>query len=150
MSLEENLRCLSKNSLLATMQVDARRLVAFSCEVVELRPNEVLFRRGDVSDGGYLVLSGSIALKRDEFGGPSPHLAKRFFLLGEMALISETTRPVTAVAQEKTELLKISRTLFHRVLREFPDSAISVRNLIESRLKDFTSQLRESQLSRDD
>ena len=45
-------------------------------------------------------------------------------LIGEMALISETMNAATAVATENTEVLKISRALFHRMLNEYPERAV--------------------------
>ena len=56
-------------------------------------------------------------------------------LLGETALIRDTTRPVTAVAQDPSTVLRISRTLFGRVLREHPDSAVRVQRFLAQRLR---------------
>jgi CRP-like cAMP-binding protein len=62
-------------------------------------------------------------------------------LIGELALITETRRAVTAVAREPSSVLKISRGLFHRVLREFPKSAETLRQKMEKNLQGFVGEL---------
>jgi CRP-like cAMP-binding protein len=100
----------------------------------------VLFRRGEASDCGYIVLSGSIAL--DTAGASSPDtIVRRDGLIGEVALITETVRPVTAIAREPSTVLKVPRTLFHRVLQEFPRSAARIRAGMSKRLAGFVQEL---------
>ena len=70
-----------------------------------------------------------------------------YSLLGELALISETPRPATAIASQPTTVLKIPRRLFHRVLNEYPSSAQALRQMIGTRLSDFmqhVDKIRES------
>ena len=44
-------------------------------------------------------------------------------LLGELALLTETVRPVTATANEPSTVLRIPRTLFLKMLEGYPDAA---------------------------
>jgi CRP-like cAMP-binding protein len=134
MSLESNLRALAHNPLLSVMDVEARRLIAFSSEILAYRQGDIIFRKGDKSDAGYFILSGSIELRRDQAGAFESEIAQKYFLIGEMAMITETARPATAFARERTEVIKITRAVFHKVLREFPDSALQVRMMIEKRV----------------
>ena len=55
-------------------------------------------------------------------------------LLGEMALVAETLRPVTAVAREPASVLKVPRMLYRRILAEYPESAARVRAGAAARL----------------
>lgn len=141
MSLEQDLRNLSRVPLFALLEPDARRLLAFSGETKLLRAGDVLFRKGEQSDGGYVVLSGSIALNAHARSDESEKIVEPYSLIGEIAVISQTERAVTAVAREPTAVLKISRSLFHRVLKEHPESAVRLRETIASRLKNFTNEL---------
>lgn len=130
MALVDDVRDLARNPTLRDLEPEALRLIAFSAETRILRAGDILFRRDDVSDGGYVVLSGSIALEAD---GPAT-IARAPMLLGDAALITETRRPATALAREPSSVLKISRSLFHRVLTEFPDSAVRLRRTLATRL----------------
>jgi CRP-like cAMP-binding protein len=130
MALMDDVRDLTRNPTLRDLEPEALRLIAFSAETRILRAGDILFRQGDISDGGYVVISGSIALESD---GPVT-IARAPMLLGDTALITETRRPATALAREPSSVLKISRSLFHRVLNEYPDSAVRLRRSLANRL----------------
>ena len=144
MSLESNMRALVNNSLFSVMEVEARRLMAFSSEQMTFRQGDVIFKQGDKSDAGYFILNGSVELRRDHNGQFVSQIVGRHFLIGEMAMISETIRPTSAFAREKIDCIKISRTVFHKVLREFPDTAITIKRLIEKRVTIVIDQLSNS------
>jgi CRP-like cAMP-binding protein len=140
MALDDDIRRLSLVPLFAELDQDALRLIAFSAEARILRAGDVVFRCGDVSDAGYFVMSGSVALDADA-AERGKRTVGRDTLIGEMALIVESTRSVTATAREATTVLKISRQLFHRVLQESPASAARLRNMIAARLVAFAHEL---------
>lgn len=62
MGLEDDVGKLARTATFAALEPDALRLVAFSAETRILRAGDILFRRGEPSNGGFVVLSGSIAL----------------------------------------------------------------------------------------
>lgn len=142
MSLEQDLRKLSQAPLLGELEAEARRILSFSGETRNLRAGEVLFQKGEPSDGGFVVFAGSIALETG--AGGEPHVIYPYALIGEIALISQTERTFTARAREPTVVMKISRHLFHRVLKEFPQSAIRLRDLIAERLANYSAELEEA------
>jgi len=141
MALQDDITRLARVPLFAALEPDALRLIAFSAETRILRAGDVLFRRGDTSDGGYIVRTGSIALDIDDGGAPAAQIARVDDLIGETALITLVERPVTAVAREPSTVLKVSRKLFHRVLQEFPESAVRLREALSERLVSFTREL---------
>ena len=78
MSLEDDMALLATRALLAGMERDALRLLAFAAETRQLRAGDVLFRKGDVSDGGYVVASGAIAMiEDDDDDGRRDHRTRR-------------------------------------------------------------------------
>jgi CRP-like cAMP-binding protein len=141
MALQDDIARLARIPLFAALEPDALRLIAFSAETRILRAGDVLFRRGDASDGGYIVRTGSIALDLDGVGGAAAQIARVDDLIGETAMITMIERPVTAVAREPSTVLKVSRKLFHRVLHEFPESAKRLRQTLSERLVNFTQEL---------
>ena len=54
-------------------------------------------------------------------------------LLGELALLTATVRPVTATALEASSVIRIPRTLFLRMLDGYPDAAQRLRVIIAKR-----------------
>jgi CRP-like cAMP-binding protein len=141
MALEDDLRNLSRVPFFAALEPDARRLIAFSAETRIMRAGDVLFRKGELSDGAYVLMQGSITLDAQDNGGSDVEVSLPYSLIGELALISDVLRPVTAVARQPTTVLKIQRRLFHRVLNEYPSSAMALRQMIETRLGDFAQHL---------
>lgn len=139
MSLDDDLRNFSRIQIFAVLEPEAQRLLAFSCETKLLRSGDVLFCAGEQSDGGYVVLNGSISLGSER--EVHKQTVRPVALIGEIAIISQTERIATATVREPTEVFKVSRMLFHRVLKEYPQSAFRVRELIASRLRGISDQL---------
>lgn len=132
MTLDQDLRRLAAIPTFAMLSTEALRLIAFSAESRVFRAGDVLFRRGDLADGGFVLLHGSVALE-----GPDPEEATMVgpgVLIGERALIAEGRRASTATAREPSTALKITRRLFYRVLTEFPGTAERLRAAIASDL----------------
>jgi CRP-like cAMP-binding protein len=109
-------------------------LIAFAGEGVALDPGDVLFRRGERSDGGYVVMRGALALDARDDGSPGALVAGPGWLLGRSALFTRGARPATAVAREASGLLRISPALMRRVLEEFPAAARALHREISSDL----------------
>jgi CRP-like cAMP-binding protein len=141
MSLEEDIAKLARIPTFAPLEQDALRLLAFSAEPKVLRAGDVLFRRDEPSNGGFVLLNGSIALDSAEPGTGTARILRAPTLIGEAALLIKTTRPATAIAREPANLLRISRQLFHRVLVEYPRSAEALRRELGEHLRQFISEL---------
>jgi hypothetical protein len=62
MALEDDIAILSRAPLFSLMDTEALRLIAFAAEHKLLRQGDVLFRRGDKADGGFVVTKGSLAV----------------------------------------------------------------------------------------
>jgi CRP-like cAMP-binding protein len=62
-------------------------------------------------------------------------------MLGELALIADTVRPTGAVAVRDTELVRLSRKLFHRILQEYPELAVALRDQIARGLTQMVGRI---------
>jgi len=141
MGLEDDISKLAGNPAFAAIEPEALRLIAFSADTRTLRAGDVLFRRDEISNGGFLVLSGSIALDPSGDGTATARVVRPPGLIGELALLTETRRPATAIAREPSSVLRISRQLFHRVLQEFPASAERLRRQLGQNLSGLIGEL---------
>ena len=140
MSLDSDIAVLSRVRLFEGFHSEQLRLLAFGCEARVLAKGTRLFKQGSFTEGGYVVVHGQV----DLFSGPRNSIVKTYgasALLGEMALISETEHPATAVAAEDSEILKIPRPLFRRMLEEYPDLAILLQERISKSVNEFMTQL---------
>ena len=133
MGLEDEIRKLARIPAFAGIETEALRLIAFSAETRILRAGDVLFRRDEISDDGFVVLAGSIAMDASGDGAVTARIVRPPGLIGDLALLTQTRRPATAIAREPSTVLRISRLLFRRVLHEFPDSAERLRQSVSTR-----------------
>jgi CRP-like cAMP-binding protein len=141
MGLEDDIGVLARNPTLAALEPEALRLIAFAAETKTLRAGDVLFRRDEISNDGFVVLSGSVAIDPSGLGAATARIVRPPGLIGDIALLTQTRRPATAIAREPTSVMRISRQLFHRVLNEFPASAEKLRQALAGRLLQFTAEL---------
>jgi CRP-like cAMP-binding protein len=139
MALDDDIATLSRAPLFSLMERDALRLMAFAAEHKNLRANAVLFRKGDRSDGGFVVSRGSVALDADD--GRHAVVAGAGALIGQTALFIRHERPANAVAREPTALIRISPTLMRRVLEEFPATAAAIQQALTLDLSALTAGL---------
>jgi len=142
MALDDDIRLFTQIPVFRLLEPDALRLLAFSAETKLLRAGDVLCAAPNLLEGGYLVVKGSLAVfeTRETLGEPA-RVVQSPGLVGELAMIAPTEAIGSIMAREPTTLLRVSRTVFHRVLGEYPRSAEAVRRMIKERLSSVTEQL---------
>ena len=143
MSIENDIAFFERVPTLRLLGRDALRVLAIGAESRYVDDGEVLFYAGDKSDGGYIIQEGSFRLKPSAPGDADEITAEPGMLLGELALLSETTRPATAIARGPSAVIRISRSLFLKMLESYPDAAVRLREQLIERValatKDVTS-----------
>lgn len=134
MSLHNDIRLLSQLPLFTDMGAEQIRLIAFGADRRHIATGQVLFREGSPAECAYAVVRGRVELYhlgRD--GQPVLDMAVgEGVLLSELALVTLVERKYTAVAAEDSEVIRITRALFHRLMEEYPDAA----RVIENRIRD--------------
>lgn len=149
MALNDDIRLLSKLPLFQNMGEDQLRLIAFGADRRHISAGQTLFREKSPAECAYVVASGRFELSVLGDGG-KPEVAATATagtLLSELALITLVERKYTAVATEESDVIRITRALFHRLIEEYPEAA----QLIEARIRDnFVSMAKQavSMLSR--
>lgn len=51
-------------------------------------------------------------------------------MLSELAMVTLVERKYTAVAAEESDVIRITRALFHRLIEEYPDAGLLIQNRI--------------------
>jgi CRP-like cAMP-binding protein len=131
MALDDHIRILSGVRLFTGFTQDQLRLLAFGAEAMTLPAGRKLYREDDDADSAYIVVRGEIRLFRENEGEPvDVGMAEAGSTLGEMALIADARRLTSAEAAVDTEVLRINRSMFRRILEEYPETAEALRDRI--------------------
>lgn len=128
-------------------------LVAGLFQVRHVKPNMTIFTEKMPAEALYIIKSGSVRIttmagEGDEVGllllGPGD-----FF--GEIALIQESSRAVTARAENATDVLMLTRKDFQALIDLDPRVAakitLAIARLLAMRVKAYSNRLRETLLS---
>ncbi|MFL5827605.1 MAG: patatin-like phospholipase family protein, partial [Thermoleophilaceae bacterium] len=107
--------------LFSSLSDATRERLAASAHSVRVRASEWLFRQGEEADGLYVVVAGrleAIAVDGDDENllrilGPGS-------VVGELALLADTTRSASVRARRDTELLSLRRSDFEALVSEDP------------------------------
>lgn len=141
MALDDDIAILAGAPLFNLLDRDALRLVAFASENRTLRTGDTLFRKGDRSDGGYVVSRGEIALDAHDDGSPAAFVAGPGSLIGRTALFARVERPATAIARAPSTVIRVAPSLMRRVLEEFPNAAGAIHQAMEEELATLSEGL---------
>ena len=141
MSIEDDIRFLEGIPGLAMLGREPLRIVAIGAESRYIHGGEVLFRRGDAADAAYVVQEGSFRLSPDEKPDRGETVGPGT-LIGDIALLTETKRPVTATACEPSTVMRIPRSLFVKTLESYPDAARRLRDNLLTRTEQATREMR--------
>lgn len=137
MSLNDDIALLSLVPLFADIDDDKLRLIAFGAERRRLNKGQQLFREGAPADCAFAIASGAVTLTRNLVDGSVEVVdtVGRGTLLSELAMISFVERKFTATAEEDSEVIRINRPLFRRMLEEYPEVAVVVEGRIKANLQ---------------
>jgi CRP-like cAMP-binding protein len=134
MALSDDVHLLAQLPLFHDMGDEQLRLIAFGADRRHLAAGQTLFREKSPAECAYVVARGSFDLSTHDATGASKvvAVATEGTLLSELALVTLVERKFTAVAREESDVIRITRALFHRLIAEYPDAA----RLIEARVRD--------------
>lgn len=140
MSIEADVVLLNRVPTLRLLGADALRVLAIGCEPREFSRNDVMFRAGDPADAGFVVQRGAFRITAGE-GERHEMIAQPGSLIGELAMVIAMPRPSTAIALEDSSAIRISRSLFQRVLDSDPAAARRLRDEFAQRASQIASDI---------
>lgn len=142
MTIEDDIAFLERVPTFAQLGFSALQILAIGSEAKHLADGEILFRAGETADAGYVIQEGSLKLTVHDPRRNDPSITfGPGALIGELALLTETARAATAIAAEPTIVLRISRSLFRKVLEGFPDAARLMRNRLAEQANQVSDEL---------
>ncbi|KAG9516148.1 patatin-like serine hydrolase, partial [Aureobasidium melanogenum] len=111
--------------------------IDFALEWVQVNAGQVIYNQKEESDAIYIVLNGRLRAIQEgqddkmrvigEYGqGDS---------VGELEVLTESTRPGTLLAIRDTELAKFPKSLFNSLAHEHPGITMKISKIIASRMR---------------
>jgi len=139
MALTDDIMLLGQVPLFAGFSDDQLRLIAFGAERRRVAAGQILFREHSPAECAFAVTSGHFELfSAGRDGKPVLQATPgKGALLSELALFTLCERKFTAVAAEDSEVIRITRILFHRLVEEFPE----VADIVSARIRDNIASL---------
>jgi len=142
MALDDDIRVLSGVGLFEGFTREQLRLIAFGAESMTLGAGRDIYAEGAPADCAFIIASGSVVLF-------SEHEERRQVvdklgpgeILGELALITEGRRLTSAMTESETRLVRLSRSTFHRILEEFPETAVLLHRRISKNLQAMIARM---------
>jgi CRP-like cAMP-binding protein len=142
MALDDDIRILERVRLLEEFTPEQLRLLAFGAETMRLKAGRDLYAPGAAADCAFVVAAGRVELYREADGrravlataGPGS-------MLGELALIAGGERLAGATAATDIEVIRLNRSLFRRILEEYPELAASLHKRISAEMKAMVAKL---------
>lgn len=112
---------------------DELDLVANHIRIVELDPEEVLFKEGDKGDGVFFIVEGELDVikeprSRNGWGIENVVITKlsKGRALGEMSVIDKIPRSATVKAVKKSTLVSLTGSGFDLVLKDYPEIGVKI------------------------
>ncbi len=124
--------------LFHSIEPDLLRAIADKFDWFSLPGGQLLFSQGDKDDSLYVILSGRLGafLLNDEGKEVLIRQMPTGETVGEMAVLSGEPRSATVLALRDTELVRISKPAFAKLIDEHPRSLRFVTDLLVQRLRE--------------
>ncbi len=133
MAIDDDISFYERVPTLGLLGRQALRILAIGAESRYVHVGDILFNAGEEADGAYVIQEGLFLLASAVAADGEGVTVGPGTLLGELALLTETKRPVTATALEPSTVLRIPRSLFMKMLDGFPDAARKLRDALAAR-----------------
>lgn len=143
MSLDQEVDVLRRIPLFANIDPAKLKLLAFASQRMTYKPGQALFRQGDAGDAAYILIDGGAEVLVDKSGGGELVVAEldRNQIVGEIAILCDVPRTATIRAKGQLTTLKITKEVFLRLMRDFPDIGLEVMRTLAHRLEQTTQAL---------
>jgi len=141
MALEDDIAFFEQVPTFAVLGKQALRILAIGAETRTLQNGAVLFYAGELAEGGYVVQEGSLVLEPNSPLEGKKVIAGPGTLIGELAMLTDTVSGATAIAKGPTVVIRISRSLFRKMLEGYPAAAQKMRDMVAERVDGYAREL---------
>jgi len=111
-------------------------------KVTRITAGTYVFREGELGTEMFVVRSGRIEIqKRGPSGDQLIAALEKGDPFGEMVVLDDVSYGVSAVATQDSELVRLNRAMFDRVLRGNPEIAVRIMRKLTARIRSLELQL---------
>ena len=137
--LEEEIGFLKKSEIFGRLSTEELKIILDSGRIKTYTPGSTIFRIGNPSDAIYVIKSGVVEICRSK--GDREKMAVVTYLgesdpIGEMAIMTGSSRASLARVPQKAEILRIEKGAFMDLLNQIPELSINLLAILSKRLED--------------
>jgi CRP-like cAMP-binding protein len=134
---------LRAHPLFARLSVDVIDRIASYAVTQQVARGATIFRKGDPGNSLYAVCSGAVRISVPSTDGKDAvfNVINAGDIFGEIALLDGKSRTADAIAMADCELMKIDRRNFMPLVREQPEIAERVIEVLCSRIRNSSEQI---------
>jgi len=145
-SLQQEFEVLRRVPFFAEIEPSKLKLLAFMSERVGFDDGKTICHQGDPGDAAYLIIDGQVDIVLEGPAGPvTVATLGANEIVGEMAILTGAPRAATMRAKGRLVALRIAKDPFMRMVREFPNMAVSIMQELAHRVESTNNQLRSAQ-----
>src|SRR6202034_2855213 len=142
-SLQQEYELLRQVRFFSDIEPSKLKLLAFMSERVGFDDGKILCRQGDPGDAAYLIIDGEVDIVLEGPAGPiTVATLGANEIVGDMAILTRAPRAATMRAKGRLVALRIAKDPFMRMVREFPNMAVSIMQELAHRVEATNNQLR--------
>jgi NTE family protein len=121
--------------ILAGLSEELRAEIGSRSTTLQLRAGAWLFRQGEPGDSLYVVCSGCLEAVVETPEQAIVRVLRRGAIVGELALLTESTRSASVRARRDSELLELTRSDFADLLAREPEFTLALTRELGRRLQ---------------
>lgn len=141
MTIEDDIGFLERVPTLGALGRDALRILAIGAENRYVHGGVVLFTAGELSEAAYVVQDGSFQLHGAGENPEHPSTVGPGTILCPLALLIDLTYPVSATACQPSTVIRISRSLFRKMLEGYPGAAARLHQQLLAQIDQSTEDM---------
>ncbi|WP_170317602.1 cyclic nucleotide-binding domain-containing protein [Paroceanicella profunda] len=142
MSLSRECEILRHSPLFAGVDLSQLKLLVLMAENRTFHDGENLMRQGEDGSAAFVLLNGDAEILVEAHGKDTVVAqVGAHEVVGEMALLTEGPRSATVRALGTVQALRIDRTTFLKLLKQFPEMGLELLRVMTDRLEHTTLEL---------
>nr|WP_240953374.1 cyclic nucleotide-binding domain-containing protein [Sneathiella chinensis] len=146
--MREEVETLRQIPLFAKVDPSKVKLLAFTSERVTFQPGDLVCEQGTMGDAAYVIISGKADVQvNTPSGRMTVATLSKNDVVGEIAILINIPRTATIQAATELTTLRITKDLFLRLIREFPEMSIEMMRVLAERLVRTTEELQKAKES---
>lgn len=141
MAINDDIVLLKKFNFFNKMTAEQLQLLVFGAERQSFASGKMIFKEGEPAESAYIILSGTVHLYRQNNLVQPIHIINSYALLDELTLITEINHHFTAIVQSDCKVLQVSRTVFLRLINEFPEITQYIYDYVCERILELANKV---------